>query len=99
MRRVEGKAKRQVYDFEVETVPQKPLEDHIPVVDGVLQNLEIQAVGVTVLLLRVFGAAQLLPWQCLGDMTLHYIMMTSGGHRPHVRAHSWLGKGTCAGAA
>ena len=44
LRRVQGRAKRQVYDIEVETLPYKPLDDQIQVIDSVLQNPEIQAV-------------------------------------------------------
>ena len=58
LRRVQYRARRQVYDIEVETSPYKPLEDQIPVVDSVLQNPEIQAVSMTVLLLPFSAAAE-----------------------------------------
>ena len=57
--RVQYRARRQVYDIEVEISPYKPLEDQVPVVDGVLQNPEIQAVSFTILPLRLAEAAQL----------------------------------------
>lgn len=42
--RIQPKAKRQVYDIEVEVSPYKPLEDQVPVIDSVIQNPEIVAV-------------------------------------------------------
>ena len=43
--RIQPKAKRQVYDIEVEVSPYKPLEDQVPVIDSVIQNPEIVAVS------------------------------------------------------
>ena len=65
LRRIQFRAKRQVYDIEVETVPHKPLEEQIPVVDGVLQNPEVQAVGLPDLL-----------YMCLAQPNLGTLLLT-----------------------
>ncbi len=62
LRRVQYRARRQVYDIEVETSLSKPLEDQIPVVDGVLQNPEIQAVRLCVFLLEVLAHQAWASW-------------------------------------
>lgn len=61
MRRVQGKAKRQVYDIEVETSPYKPLEDQIPAIDHISQNPEILAVRCPAYVMSAYQVHQKVP--------------------------------------